>query len=413
MRSLRIGVVIAGTLVEERVFSGAVTFGQSLRCAVSLPLDGLPREHLLFARDEGSFVLHPTKNMIARVAIGGEVKEVVGEMRLPPGARGKLMIGDATILFQEVAYVVRPKPRLPASLRVHHFDRRLATIIAGSLIVHIGIAAWAWSGDIDQTVLGMRDVPASFQQDTIDVQLPDHVERIDPTTTGQKPAIATPVTPTHHIVQPVVSRPSDPDRLAADASRMASILTGDDGPHGFGGMNHRQPGADLARQMDDAANRVVTIGDNGHTSRVDDRARIGTDRGLQIDDPTMTHAPIPAHTTERTVRLQIQPLPGGDPGSTLTPQMVLEKISTAYIAGLQRCYRLGQNEDAGLEGKIAIELTVDEHGRVTDPSASGLTQKVDSCVGGFMTSWHFGIPKDKDGEATQATFKIALVLKKS
>ena len=54
---------------------------------------------------------------------------------------------------------------------------------------------------------------------------------------------------------------------------MASILTGDDGPHGFGGMNHRQPGADLARQMDDAANRVVTIGDNGHTSRVDDRAR--------------------------------------------------------------------------------------------------------------------------------------------
>ena len=81
----------------------------------------------------------------------------------------------------------------------------------------------------------------------------------------------------------------------------------------------------------------------------------------------------------------IKPLPGGDQGSTLTAQMVLDKISTAYIAGLQRCYRLGQNEDAGLEGKIAIELTVDEHGRVADPTASGLTQKVDSCVGGFMS----------------------------
>jgi hypothetical protein len=411
MRSLRIGVVIAGTLVEERVFAGAVTFGQSLRCSVSLPLDGLPREHLLFARDEGSFVLHPSKGMSGCVAIGSEVKEI-GELRLPPGARGKLTIGDATILFQEIAHVVRPKPRLPASLRVHHFDRRLATIIAASLLVHVGIAAWAWSGDIDGAVLGMRDIPQSFQHDTIDVQLPDHVERIDPTTTGQKPAVATPVTPPHRIVQPVVSRPSDPDRLAEDASRMASILTGDDGPHGFGGMNHRQPGADLARQMDDAANRVVTIGDNGHTSRVDDRARIGTDRGLQIHDQTIVETPIPAHN-EREGRIVIKPLPGGDQSSTLTAQMVLEKISTAYIAGLQRCYRLGQNEDVGLEGKIAIELTVDEHGRVTDPSASGLTQKVDSCVGGFMTSWHFGIPKDKDGQATQATFKIALMLKKS
>ena len=412
MRSLRIGVVIGGQLVEERVFSSAVTFGQSLRCAVSLPLEGLPREHLLFARDEGAFVLHVPKGMSARVAIGGDVKFVEGELRLAGGSRGKLTMGDATILFQDIATVVRPKPRLPASLRVHHFDRRLAIIIASSLVVHIGIAAWAWSTDLSTTVLGGRDIPNSFQQDTIDVSMPDHVERIDPTTTGQKPAVATPVAPQHHIVQPPTSSPNDPQRLAEDASRMASILTGDDGTHGFGGMNHRQPGADLARQMDDAANHTVTIGDSDHTSRVDDHARIGTDRGLQIADQTMTHTDGGAHTTERVGRIQIQPLPGGDDGTTLTAQTVLERIQTAYLAGLQRCYRLGQNEDAGLEGKIAIELTVDAHGRVTEPSASGLTQKVDSCVAGFMSSWHFGIPKDKSGEATEATFKIALMLKK-
>ena len=407
MRSLRIGVVIGGQLVEERTFTSAVTFGQSLRCAVSLPLDGLPREHLLFARDEGAFVLRPAKGMTTRVA---NVAEVGAELRLAPGARGKLTIGDATLLFQEVAHVVRPKPRLPASLRVHHFDRKLATIIASSLVVHIGIAAWAWSADIEHSVLGMRDVPQSFQQDTIDVQLPDHVERIDPTVTG--PAAATPVTPTHHIVQPVVSRPSDPDRLAEDASRMASILTGDDGTHGFGGMSHRQPGADLARQMDEAAHHTVTIGDNGRTPRVDDRARIGTDRGLQITDQAIDHTPIPAHS-EPEGRIVIKPIPGGGDGSTLTAQMVLDKISNAYVPGLQRCYRLGQNEDAGLEGKISIELTVDEHGRVIEPNASGLNQKVDSCVGSLMSTWHFTIPKDKDGDATQATFKVALVLKKS
>jgi hypothetical protein len=382
MRSLRLGVVIGGQLVEERVFSGAVTFGQSLRCAVSLPLEGLPREHLLFARDQGAFVLHVPSGMSARVASGSDVKLVEGELRLAAGSRGKLAMGDATILFQDVATVVRPKPRLPASLRVHHFDRRLAVIVASSLVVHIGIAAWAWSADLSTTVLGGRDIPASFQQDTIDVSMPDHVERIDPTTNPRQPAVATPVAPQHHIVQPVTS---DPQRLAEDASRMASILTGDDGTHGFGGINHRQPGADLARQMDDAANHTVTIGDSDHTSRVDDRARLGTDRGLQIADQALTHEG-GAHTTERTGRIQIQPLPGGDEGTTLTAQAVLQKIQTSYLAGLQRCYRLGQNEDAGLEGKIAIELTVDAHGRVTEPSAAGLTPKVDSCVAGFMSS---------------------------
>jgi hypothetical protein len=92
---------------------------------------------------------------------------------------------------------------------------------------------------------------------------------------------------------------------------------------------------------------------------------------------------------------------------------VLDKIGTAYLAGLQRCYRLGQNEDATLEGKIKLEFTVDEHGRVAEPAAEGLTPKVDTCVQHFMSTWHFGIPKDKDGTATDAAFKIALVLKKS
>jgi hypothetical protein len=390
MRSLRIGVVIAGQLVEERVFSGAVTFGQSLRCALSLPLDGVPREHVLFDSD---FTLHPTPGM----AVARSEK------------RGKLLLGQLTILFQEVERVVQPRPRLPASLRVHHFDRKLATIVAASILVHTAIGIIAWTHDNDEAGMGMRDVPVAFQQDTIDVELPDHVERIDPTTpTTIGPAVATPITPTRHIVQPPpVSSPTDPQRLAEEASRMASILTGDDGAHGFGGMNHRQPGADLARQMDEAANHTVTVG--GH--RVEEPARIGTDRGLQISDPTL-QTPVPARTEEIGGRIQIKPV-SGDTGTTLTAQMVLDKVTTAYIAGLSRCYRLGQREDAGLEGKIAIELTVDEHGRVADPSANGLTQSVDTCISAQMTTWHFGIPKDKDGEATQATFKIALVLKKS
>ncbi|MEP6866606.1 MAG: AgmX/PglI C-terminal domain-containing protein [Deltaproteobacteria bacterium] len=417
MRSLRIGVVIAGKLVEERVFppTRPITLGQSLRCALSVPVEGVPREHLLFARDEGAFVLHVAPQMIARVGIGDRIEAVTDTLRLAPGARGKLVLGDLTLLFQDVATVVRPKPQLPASLRARPIDRRLALIIGLSLCVHIGIAAWAWNADVEHSVLGMRDLPSEFRQETIDVQLPDFTDHVDPTQTPTTmPAIARPVAPQHHIVQPTRPLPSDPEQLARDASRMASILTGDDGSHGFGGMNHRQPGADLARQMDDAQHRVVTIGDNGHTSRVDDRARVGTGHDLHIDQPdAMIPADTEHHDRAGTSRIVIQPLPGEGDRTTLTPQSVLDKIQSAYVTGLQRCYRLGQNEDASLEGKIKIEFTVDDHGRVAEPAAEGLTPKVDSCVQHFMSSWHFGIPKDKDGAATDATFKIALVLKKS
>src|SRR3569833_172383 len=415
MRSLRFGVVFAGQLVEERMFPGSrpISFGQSLRCALSVPVEGVPREHVLIARDEGAFVLHVAPGMTARIGVGDRVEAVTEPLRIAPGARGKLVLGDLTLLFQDVATVVRPKPHLPASLRARPFDRRLALIIGASLFVHIGIAAWAWNEDVETTVLGMRDVPSEFRQETIDVQLPDFVEPQVPTVPNPTaPATATPVAPQHRIVQPERSLPSDPDQLAHDASRMASILTGDDGAHGFGGMNHRQPGADLWRQMDDARNRGVTIGDNGHTSLVDDSARVGTGHDFHVEQPDGLVPAEPTHE-ERTGRIVIQPLPGEGDRTTLTPQAVLDKIQSAYITGLQRCYRLGQNEDASLEGKIKIEFSVDELGRVTDAEADGLTPKVDTCVQHFMSSWHFGIPRDKAGKATDATFKIALVLKKS
>jgi len=58
-RALRVGVLLGGTLVEERVFSGMtpITIGQSLRCTLSIPADGVPLEHTLFARDQGRTLL--------------------------------------------------------------------------------------------------------------------------------------------------------------------------------------------------------------------------------------------------------------------------------------------------------------------------------------------------------------------
>src|SRR5262245_4566843 len=169
-RALRIGIVIRDQLVEERMIRGAtpVTFGQSLRCTLSVPVEGLPHDHVLFARDDGRVLLRVTAAMQGRLAHGAKV-QTLDELRTGPaergvwsiplatGARGKLELAGVLILFQDVAAPApTPRPKLPASLRgtfADRIDKRLAIILGSSIVVHIAIATWAWVTDVETGTL--------------------------------------------------------------------------------------------------------------------------------------------------------------------------------------------------------------------------------------------------------------------
>ena len=101
--------------------------------------------------------------------------------------------------------------------------------------------------------------------------------------------------------------------------------------------------------------------------------------------------------------------PTGD-ASSLSPEAVLSKIQSAYMAGLKRCYREYLKKDASARGKVSLSLTVNETGRTVKGAAHGFAPEVDECITSLMSTWRFPIPKDKDGEATDASFEIALQL---
>jgi hypothetical protein len=414
-RSLRVGIVISGQLVEERVLeTGApITFGQSVRCTLSVPLEGLPREHALFVRDQGRLVLRVPPAMTGRVSRGDALVDVTsGDIPLERGVRGKLAIGDATLLFQDIARPAAvPRMALPPALRqtlASRVDRRLALFVGGSLALHIGLAIYAWTDDIARPSYGTPSVATTYQQEVIDVLVPDTV-----TPAPTEPGIATPATKAqtpHRIVEPTritTQRPAQP----IDTQRLASILTGTDGEVGKAGMNPRQPGADLGKQIDEARDSHATIGDTGHTSRTDDAAH-AIDRDTQITntDPRLTH--VDTHHDEPTGRIipgEVKP----ETKTTLTAGTVLDRITTVYMAGLQRCYRLGLATDSKLSGRVQISFTVDDRGKVIEPDASGVSSQVDGCIGKQMQSWRFPIPKDGDGDATDASFSVSLALQPS
>jgi hypothetical protein len=126
-RILRIGVLLGGKIVEERLIRERtpVTIGQSIKNTFSIPVEGLPLEFTLFALDEGKYKLRFLSRMDGRLsdssgqvntleALKGRAAQQHGEywqVPLSESSRGKLTLGDLTVLFQFVTEPPRqPKP---------------------------------------------------------------------------------------------------------------------------------------------------------------------------------------------------------------------------------------------------------------------------------------------------------------
>ena len=138
-------MLLGGKIVEERLIRErtAVTIGQSMKNTFSIPIEGLPLEFTLFAIDEDKYSLRFLGKMDGRVSDGGGQVSTLDALKsrgaqnqgeywqvpLSESARGKLSMGDLTILFQFVTEPPRqPKPMLPASVRgtfADRFDPRL------------------------------------------------------------------------------------------------------------------------------------------------------------------------------------------------------------------------------------------------------------------------------------------------
>lgn len=184
-----------------------------------------------------------------------------------------------------------------------------------------------------------------------------------------------------------------------EAYAMADLLTAE-GPSGVseGDMSKRRPGADLGSQIADVrdSGKSVAIGGGGATTS-----------GSKIDGPsTSSTTAVPAGPTGR---ISVTSKMAADE-STLTPDAVLMKIQSAYMAGIKRCYKDVLKRDVTARGKMVLRFTVNQTGRATSPSAKSFSTELDTCVTSLMGSWRFPIPKDKDGEPTDASFSIVLNL---
>lgn len=200
--------------------------------------------------------------------------------------------------------------------------------------------------------------------------------------------------------------------LADAATRFADMLAADDMSGGgvLGDMDRRKPGTDLSKQVDDvkASGASVKVGGGSSGgSRGNGDPRTGTGKGTGVGTGTVDSGGTAKEDKEPAGRISVSTKSGGD-DSTLTPDAVLKRINDLYMAGLKRCYKDHLKTDPTARGPVKLSFTVNEKGRAVSGSASGFADPVDSCVESKMSGWTFAIPKDADGEATDAQFRITL-----
>ena len=174
---LRIGIVRAGRVVEERVVKHRthVTVGPHEKNMFVVNDRGLPASFRLFdligagKKGGGDYCLTFFDGMPGRIAtkIGvmdleqlkqRAVRGAGGAYQLPltEDARGKIAVGDVTFLFQFVAPPpVAQKPQLPMSVQSgisSQIDWRLTIIAAFSFLFHFGAVGMLYSDWMDPVV---------------------------------------------------------------------------------------------------------------------------------------------------------------------------------------------------------------------------------------------------------------------
>src|SRR6185436_1412188 len=157
VKILRIGIIQGGRIVEERLVRKRenITIGQSAKNLFVVPSEALPRQWLLFELTGHHYVAHFSDGMDARIAVGNEIISLsqlkqTGKIQkrghswllpLDERSRGKITLGDMTILFQFVTPPPpQPRPQLPASVRgsiTSQLDWFFTTIAAASFLLHL------------------------------------------------------------------------------------------------------------------------------------------------------------------------------------------------------------------------------------------------------------------------------------
>jgi TonB family protein len=436
---LRIGVIQGDKMVEERIIRRreTVTVGSSERNHFIVA--GISGTFELFQLVGADYILNFTDAMRGRVGLAGGVEKLENlrasgaarnagqywQVKLSDSSRGRVTIGDTTLLFQFIdAPPIQPRPQLPAAV-VGGFaagiDWLFTAFVMFSFMSHFGFVIFLENADwpMQPTIATIPDRIA----DLIFNEPPPPPEP-EPEVTDQPTDVETetevaeaPQTPS----QSDSSSSSDSDgtpserqaaadsdaRMAASdaAQQVETLLLGALGS-GQGAFADVLAGGAVTGSAEDVMAQAegvgVAQGSAGGVLR--ERGGGGQVGGGGADLGGLRRAGDGSATQQRQEGGQIQEaaprgrfrFSGGDVedegGSGDFDQSVVVRMITTRRSAIQACYERELRQNPNLQGRVAVTMTIQESGSVSGVRAtenSTGSDAVASCVVRVVQGFRF------------------------
>ncbi|HEY8925547.1 MAG TPA: AgmX/PglI C-terminal domain-containing protein [Polyangia bacterium] len=435
---LRIGIIQGGRIVEERLVRRRenITIGQSAKNMFVVPSDVLPRHWLLFEVAGDRYVAHFSEGMDARIAVGSEIISLAqlrqsGKIQrrgqsyvlpLDERSRGKIVLGDMTILFQFVTPPPpQPRPQLPASVRgtiTSNVDWFFATIAGLSFLLHLLFVIylrnvdWPRKPDIEEipdrfvkmVAQPKKEEPKKEEKKVEEAKTEEKKEE----KAEKKAEAKKPQQPKRELTEAEKQKQAE-DRARAEAERRARIAeqvrsTGllkllgakaDGGGSladvlGKGDVDRDQEKAfqgigGVGVASSDAALRGIKAGGSG-SGRV---ASVGSLRGgAGIAEGETGSARVEKKVTG-VVKSEAPAVDGElDPG-------IVAKEVRSRLGAIKACYERALKRNPNLSGKVVVHWTITAAGTVTGIDVENDTlgdSEVASCIKGLVARWRFPAP---------------------
>jgi outer membrane biosynthesis protein TonB len=450
---LRIGLIQNGKIVEERLLRSRddLTIGRDFdKNTLVVPVSDLPKSYPVFENRDGQYVLNFTPEMEGRLSTSDGVESLdelqrrgrtdKGEhgsyIEVDPSTRGRVQIGDVTLLFQFVVPPpTRPAPALPASMRggwIKGLDATLVGVVGLSALLQIGFIVYLESQDWPQPKKSTSQTLNRFvkikQPDQPEQKKPDLKKKKKKTSDeGKKKAKAEESTPSEQPdpdpepkkkqddkVDPEkkAEKEAERQRKMAKEVRNKTILgqIGTKAKSGEGTVANVLENGVGKKNMEEAFENSegITSGSGAEKSGLETGGSAdadGSGKAAGIGDLDQTEGAKQAQEGVETGEKQEDEVQANvdlkSPAKTAgTGKLNSDSISRTikrYSGRIQRCYERQLKVDSKASGKVVVNFTIGKAGRVTQ--AKSINNSVGGGVGGCVASVIQGLrfPRPKGG----------------
>ncbi len=422
---LRIGLVSGGRIIEERVIKQrtTVTVGTNEKSTFVIAAANLPPQFKVFELMGNEYVLNFLDGMTGRVALPTGITDLASlkgqarrsgpayQVKLTDDARGKIVIGDTTFLFQFVAPPpIAQRPQLPLSVKgglASQIDWNLTVLAAFSFLLHfgtIGVSA-RWDPEVsDEVTVGLLEMAKdSIPPPAVEAK-PDEDKGVEVKADTSKPPPA---------VKAAAAEAPAPNpgaaAAAAEAKQVAGLMDEADKMMlaKLGALGGAPTTGDVLKGDNAAPVDLNAVASKG--------TGVGASNGTGLNIGTTGTGPIKPGQGEGDLR-NIQGTPTGPVATSAGPEKRVIPVgdvsgggasssvpianAEAKIRGLapraRACYNKALASDPATagQGRVGLTIKVGPSGEVegVGVSNSGVSSAVASCIAGAARGLTFDAP---------------------